>query len=98
MLALIVETIKLYSSALSETASAEQKVAQLKRARALGEIPLSKKGSGVPVESYVQKQNIAYYETLLKFMSLGEDQRCTVEKLLSQEKEKLGSVNTGIAG
>jgi len=26
---------------------------------------------------------------LLKFMSLGEDQRRTVEKLLSQEKEKL---------
>ncbi|WP_271566079.1 MASE4 domain-containing protein [Bradyrhizobium sp. CCBAU 11386] len=90
VLALIVETIKLYSSALSEAASAEQKVAELKRAYASAEISPSKKGGGEPVEAYVQKQNIAYYQTLLKSMSLGEDQRRTVEKLLSEEKGKLG--------
>ncbi|MBR0861642.1 hypothetical protein ACVIWV_006900 [Bradyrhizobium diazoefficiens] len=92
VLALLVETIKLYSSALSDAASAEQKVAQLKRAHASVEISSSKKGSGEPVEAYVLKQNIAYYQTLLKSTSLGEDQRRTVEKLLSEEKEKLGGL------
>lgn len=90
LLALIIETIKLYSSALSDAASAERKLAQLERARGSDEISSSRKRSGESVETYVQKQNIAYYQTLLKSTSLGEDQRRTVEKLLSEEKEKLG--------
>lgn len=89
LLALIVETIKLYSTALRDAASAEQKLTQLKRAHDSNEISVAKKASGESVEAYVHSQNIARYQALLKSTSLGEDQRRTVEKLLGEEKEKL---------
>ncbi len=95
LVALIIETIQLYSSALGAAATAEQKLAQLMRTRGPGEIASPRKTRDEPVELFVQRQNIARYRALLKSQSLGDDQRHTIEKLLSEEEERYSAVERG---
>lgn len=52
----------------------------------------SKRRSDERVEAVEQRQNIARYQVLLRSSSLGEDQRRTVEKLLDEERNKLGGL------
>ncbi len=100
---LLIETIKLYSSALGAADSAEQKLAQLARAQPRGsetqarsseakardgEAQNGKKARGESVELFVQRQNIEHYRSLLKSQPLNEAQRHTIEKLLSEEEAK----------
>ncbi|TPQ37453.1 hypothetical protein C2U70_10915 [Bradyrhizobium guangdongense] len=88
LVALVIETIKLYSNALGAAANAEQKLAQLKRASAAVEAKSVGRKGGEPVEQFVRRQNIERYKAMLRSQSLDEAQRQTIEKLLGEENAK----------
>jgi membrane-associated sensor protein len=85
LLALVIETIQLYSSALSAADSFERKLAQFMRAQTSDEIATWKKDE--PPEMFVHRENIARYRNLLSSASLSETQRRTIEELLSDEEK-----------
>jgi hypothetical protein len=88
LVALVIETIQLYSRALGAASSAEQKLAQLKRAEVAPEVKRAGSKSGEPVEQFVRRQNIERYRAMLKSQSLDAVQRQTIEKLLNEEETK----------
>jgi hypothetical protein len=47
-----------------------------------------------PVESFVLRQNIARYRTMLESRTLDEAQRRTIERLLSEEEGKYRAMDS----
>lgn len=88
LVALVVETIQLYSRALGAAATAEQKLAQLKRTNVAPETKRAGRKGGEPVEQFVRRQNIERYRAMLKSQALDAVQRQTIEKLLGEEEAK----------
>ena len=93
LVTLIVEMAQMYASAVGAAASAEQRLAQLERARRPLEVKSVKKATDEPVELFVLRQNIGRYRALLESQSLDEARRHTVERLLSEEEEKYRAMN-----
>ena len=80
LLALIIQTIRLYSSA-------ERRLAQLTSILARGEIAPSK-SNDEPAELFVIRENIMRYRALLKSSSLSDEQRRTIEELLDEDERR----------
>jgi len=97
LLTLLVETIRLYSGALTAAASAEEKLAQWARSEAAEGFPGTRRPAG-DVEVYVLKENVARYRSMLRSTTLAAAQRQTVAKLLDAEEEKLRVANGKQAG
>ena len=84
----IVETVQMYAKALGAAASAEQRLAQLERARRPPEVANVRRAHNEPVELFVQRQNIARYRTMLESRTLDDTQRHTIERLLREEEAR----------
>jgi hypothetical protein len=105
LVTLIVETAQMYANALGAAAiaeraaaSAEQRLAQLERARRPLEVKNVKITHDEPVELFVQRQNIARYRTMLESQTLDDVQRRTIERLLSQEAERYRATESSKSG
>jgi len=94
LVTLIVESAQIYANALGAAASAEQRLAQLEHARRPLEVINVKAAREEPVESFVLRQNIARYRTMLESRTLDEAQRRTIERLLSEEQEKYRAMDS----
>ena len=85
---LIVEMAKIYASALGAAARAEHKLVVLGRLRERRMMD-RRRGEGATTNTYIQRENIARYQSLLEQADLDEAQRRAIEKLLSEEEAKL---------
>jgi hypothetical protein len=94
LVTLIVESAQIYANALGAAASAEQRLAQLEHARRPLEVINVKAAREEPVESFVLRQNIARYRTMLESRTLDEAQRRTIERLLSEEQGKYRAMDS----
>jgi len=77
LITLVVEMAKLYSGMLSAVLSAEQRLAKLRDADA-------KMQRGA--HTFVSRQNIAHYRSLLESGTLDPARRRSIEELLSEEE------------
>ncbi len=88
LVTLVVEMAQMYARVLGAAASADRRIAELARVRG----PSGSKGAlpsrGEPTESFIHRQNIARYRSLLESGSLDDEQHRSVEKLLSEEEKK----------
>jgi hypothetical protein len=86
LIALLVEMAAMHVGALRAAASAEQRLAeQLARLRSRPETkPLRVEST----ESFLSRENIQHYRSLLQSGSLDEAQRRSVEQLLDEEERK----------
>ncbi len=82
---LVVEMARMQAGAIRAAASAEQRLAQLARLR---ERPESGPRRGERTESFIHRQNIAHYRSLLESGTLDEAQYRAIEKLLAEEESK----------
>jgi hypothetical protein len=94
LVTLIVESAQIYANALGAAASAEQRLAQLERARRPLEVRNVKTARDEPVELFVLRQNIARYRTMLESRTLDEGQRRMIERLLSEEEGKYRAMDS----
>lgn len=92
LIALLVEMARLHAIAVGAAASAEARLAQLARRR-------DRTGSAMPrgarTDTFIRRQNIAHYRSLLESGSLDEGQRRSIEKLLDEEEAKIHSGQSG---
>jgi hypothetical protein len=87
LIALVVEMARMYAGAVSAVA----RVAEREPARPTAPTPRHselKAPSAGSTESFVHEKNIAHYRSLLRSESLGEAERRTIEKLLSEEERR----------
>lgn len=89
---LLVEMGRLHAVAIGAAASAEARLAQFGRRRD-GAEPAALRGSRT--DSFIHRQNIAHYRSLLESGSLDEVQRRSIEKLLEEEERKVRSGQPG---
>lgn len=82
---LLIEMARLHATAIGVAASAEAQLARLARRSDRATLAAAR-GSGD--ETFIQRQNIAHYRSLLESGSLDEAQRRSIEKLLQEEEEK----------
>jgi two-component system, NarL family, sensor histidine kinase UhpB len=86
LIALLVEMAAMHAGALRAAASAEQRLAeQLARLRSRSE---PKPPHVESMESFLSRENIQHYRSLLQSGSLDEAQRRSVEHLLYEEERK----------
>ncbi len=86
LVTLLVEMARLHAGALGAAASAEVRLAELSRRR---ERPQPRPaGSGDRTETFIHRQNVAHYRSLLESGSLDEAQRRSIERLLDEEEAK----------
>lgn len=88
LVTLLVEMARLYVGALGAAADAEQRFAELARARARRDT--SSLDREKP-ETFIVRQNIARYQQLLAAGGMDDDRRRSIEKLLADEEAKLVS-------
>ncbi|MGZ3295637.1 MAG: hypothetical protein ACXU9D_20485, partial [Xanthobacteraceae bacterium] len=88
LVTLIVEMAQMYAGALSTVANAERKVAELGRMRPRADDNNARPRRGEPTESFIRRQNIEHYRSLLESGSLDQAQRRSIEKLLSEEEAR----------
>lgn len=86
LIALLVEMARLHAIAVGAAASAEARLAQFARRRDHGELATPR---GARTDTFIHRQNIAHYRSLLKSGSLDEAQRRSIEKLLDEEETKI---------
>jgi len=92
LIALLVEMARLHATALGAAASAEARLAQLARRRERADPAMPR---GARTDTFIHRQNIAHYRSLLESGSLDEVQRRSIEKLLDEEETKIRSGQTG---
>jgi hypothetical protein len=90
LVTLLVEMAKLYTGALGAVANAEQRFAELARARSRAQADPKSLVHEKP-GTFIVRQNIAHYRELLAAGSLDETQRRLTEKLLAEEEAKLAA-------
>jgi hypothetical protein len=88
LITLLVEMARLYAGALGAAADAEQRFAELLRARAR---PESQRAGRERPEAFAVRQNIAHYRDMLSTEHLNENQRRAIENLLTEEEAKLAA-------
>jgi len=88
LLTLLGEMKRMSARAIRVAANAERKLEQLLRS-SLG--PGSNRRRGDSLDTFVSRQNIQRYRSLLESGSLDEAQRSLIERLLSEEQGKLES-------
>lgn len=86
LVTLIVEMAQMYASAMKAATSAEQKLIMLGRLRDRRVVERRRGESNTA--SYIQRENIARYQSLLESPELDEAQRRAIETLLSEEQAK----------
>ncbi len=86
---LLVEMARLHAIAVGASASAE---AQLARRRDRGDLAAPR---GARTDTFIHRQNIVHYRSLLESGSFDEAQRRSIEKLLDEEETKIRSGQTG---
>ena len=91
LITLLVEMAQMHAGVVRAAASAEERLAQLARLRARPDSP----ARGEPTQSFIHRQNIAHYRSLLESASLDEAQRRLIERLLREEEAKNGSEHRG---
>jgi hypothetical protein len=89
LVTLIVETTKLYAATMTALSNAELRFLELLRSRARASPPDAAASGGL--DSFIQRQNITRYRALLESGQLSDDQRRSIEKLLSEEERNLGT-------
>jgi hypothetical protein len=92
LITLLVEMARLHAGAISAAASAEDRLAQLVRRRDRADAAMPR---GARTDTFIHRQNIAHYRSLLESGSLDEAQRRSIEKLLDEEEAKNRSGQTG---
>jgi two-component system, sensor histidine kinase and response regulator len=85
LITLLVEMARLHAGAIRTAAGLEAKLAQLARAAQRKE-PAPMRGE--TTDLFIQRQNVAHYQSLLDSNSLDQNQRRAIEKLLEEEKAK----------
>ncbi len=85
LMTLLAEMARLHAGALSAAKSAEARLAELAQRR---ERPQRRAAGGERTETFIHRQNVAHYRTLLDSGSLDETQRRSIERLLDEEEAK----------
>ena len=85
LITLVVELAQMYTGVLGAAVRAEKRLAELTAAQARVDV---KPFCDERQESFIHRQNIAHYRTLLESDKLDAARRSSVEKLLSEEEEK----------
>lgn len=84
---LVIEMARLHAEAIAAAASAEARLAQLGRRQPAE----TGKPRRARADTFVQRQNIAHYRSLLESGSLDADRRRSIERLLAEEEIKARS-------
>jgi len=88
LVTLVVEMAQMHARALGAAAIAERRVAELGRMpRRLPDKDVQPL-RGETTESFIHRQNLARYRSLLESETLDEAQRLSIERLLSEEEKK----------
>jgi hypothetical protein len=85
LVTLILELARLYAKSLADAERARRKLSELSQARRQPE-PAARKEE--TVSSYIHRENIARYRTLLQDPQLDESRRAAIKKLLAEEETK----------
>jgi hypothetical protein len=86
LVTLIVELAQMYAGALGAASRAEKQIAEMLRAQKRTEAkPFRNERPG----SFIHRQNIANYRSLLDSGDLDEERRRSIEKLLAEEEKRL---------
>ncbi len=85
LVTLLVEMARLHAGAIRAAAGLEAKLAQLARAAQKKELSPMR---GETTDLFIQRRNVAHYQSLLDSNSLDENQRRAIEKLLEEERAK----------
>ncbi len=81
---LVVQMGRMHAGAISAAASAEQRLAEFARLREPDAAPLRREQT----ESFIRRQNIAHYRSLLESGALDETQHRAIARLLAEEESK----------
>jgi hypothetical protein len=95
LVTLLIELARTYAGALGAAASAQQRVANLMRARERTGSARDNALHSARGVSFIHRQNIAHYRSLLESPMLDDAQRRSIEKLLSEEEAKSRSGEAG---
>jgi len=86
LITLIVEMARMYAGALGTVARVQKQLAELGRTQTYGE---SKPFRDDRPDSFIHRQNIAHYRTLLSSDKLDDGRRAAIERLLAEEEAKI---------
>ena len=86
LVTLIVELAQMYAGALSTASMAEKQLAELMRAQ---KRPDAKPFPNQRPNSFIHRQNIAHYRSLLDSGNIDEERRRSIETLLAEEEKRL---------
>jgi len=85
LITLLVEMARLHATALGAIASAEARLAHLASRRDRADTATAR---GARDDTFINRQNIAHYRSLLESETLDKAQRRSIEKLLEEEEAK----------
>jgi hypothetical protein len=85
LITLVVEMARMYAGAVSAAAAAERRLSDLAHHRASAE---PRPARGEETASFIHRQNIAHYRSLLASGSLDPAQRRSIEALLAEEEAR----------
>jgi two-component system, sensor histidine kinase and response regulator len=88
LVSLLAQMARLHARAVSAAAEAQAQLAQVSRSREQSGPGAAR---GERTESFIARQNIAHYRSMLESGTLDENQRRSIEQLLAEEEAKLRS-------